>query len=92
MLLRRFGGVYEARSAGSAGFTGRGAQRGAGRGARTLTTKPRRRAMHGAGVSGDVLRSGKRLLAAVALQKIHRVDGNCVAADGVVVVHSILLL
>ena len=44
------------------------------------------------GVSFGGLRSVARLLAAVALQKIHRVDGNCVAADGVVVVHSILLL
>ena len=34
----------------------------------------------------------ERLLAAVALQKIHGVDGDCVAADGVVVIHSILLL
>jgi len=32
------------------------------------------------------------LLAAVALQKIHWVNGNCVAADVVVVVHMILLL
>jgi len=34
----------------------------------------------------------KFLLAAVALQKIHWVDGNCVSTDVVVVViHSILL-
>jgi len=39
-----------------------------------------------------VFRSEERLLAAVALQKIHRVDGNCVTADVVVVVHTILLL
>jgi len=33
--------------------------------------------------------SDDRLLAAVALQKVHRVDGNCVAADTVVfVVHD----
>ena len=39
------------------------------------------------GVLLGVLKSVKRLLAAVALQKIHRVDGNCVAADVVFVVH-----
>jgi len=44
------------------------------------------------GVLLGVFMRVERLLAAVALQKIHRVDGNCVAADVVVVVHSILLL
>jgi hypothetical protein len=33
----------------------------------------------------------KDLLAAVALQEIHGVDGYCVAANGVFVVHVILL-
>ena len=33
----------------------------------------------------------KFLLAAVALQKIHRVDGYCVAANVVVVIHTNLL-
>jgi hypothetical protein len=36
-------------------------------------------------------REGERLLAAVALQKIHRIDGNLVAAYVVVVVHFGLL-
>jgi hypothetical protein len=45
-----------------------------------------------AGEFAGVFRSEERLLAAVALQKIHRVDGNCVTADVVVVVHTILLL
>ena len=51
------------------------------------TTKPR--TPHGVrGFRNPVV----RLLATVALQKIHRVDGNCVAADGVgVVLHGDLL-